>query len=331
LSGPHSTIGNTPYGSIIDGNNILWGASLGNNLLKLDTTDPDNPAKKQLFLHGSQNYGIAIGQQSSVQHIYLGAFSFGRHIDFNTSTNTFSFPGAGSDFAGIGIATDGAGNIFVARGAGVRKYSSLGAVLWDAGLQPGTFDGWGVLIDANQDAWLIHRAQGDPGPGKIGKYRGSDGAFLGVFNVGANPYTYSDATGIQRFSTQRQGTWRVIQTTGLPNNAWNARWNTEPQGAVPAGSTLEVHGRAAATQAGLGAAAFTLLPNGGGCIQGNFFELRATLTATTGTPVLSDVTVYGNATSMGTPKWTSLTSMPSRPREILRPAAPVTREMPTGT
>jgi hypothetical protein len=295
LSGPHSTIGNTPYGSVIDGNNILWGASLSNNLLKMDTTDPDNPAKKQLLFHGSQNYGIALGLQSGVQHIYLGAFGGGRYIDCNTATNTCSFPGAGFDFAGIGIATDGAGNIFVARGNGIRKFSPTGAQLWDAGLQPGTFDAWGVVIDSDQNAWLIHRMSGSGPPGKIAKYDGATGAAMGVFNVGSNPYTYSDATGIQRFAAQRQGNWRVTQTTGLANDAWSFSWNTEPQGSVPPGTTLLVEARTAATQAGLGAAAFAPVPNGGpGCVLGNFVELRATLTSTVpDTPVLSDASIIG--------------------------------------
>jgi hypothetical protein len=281
---------------VVDGNGILWGASLSNNLLKLDTTDPDNPAKKARFVHGSQNYGIAIGMQGGVQHIYLGAIGGGRYIDFNTATNTSVLASAGSNIAGIGVATDGSGNIFVGHNNGIRKYSPAGAVLWDAGLQPGTFEGWGVVIDSDQNAWLIHRMQGTGPPGKIAKYNGATGAAMGVFNVGSNPYTYSDATGIGIFQAQRQGTWRVTQTANLPNNAWTASWNAEPQGAVPAGTSLVVEARTAATQAGLGAAAFAPIPNGGGgsCVIGTFIEVRATLSSTVAaTPILSDITVAG--------------------------------------
>lgn len=293
LSGPHSAL-HTPYGAVVDSNNILWGASLNNSLLKFDTTDPDNPAKKTLFFHGSSNYGIALAIQSGVQHIYLGAFSGGRYIDFNTATNTASFPGTGSDFAGIGIATDGAGDIFVARNNGLRKYSATGAVLWDAGLQGGTFDAWGVVIDSDQNPWLIHRMSGSGPPGKIAKYNGATGAALGVFNVGSNPYTYSDATGLQLQAAQRQGTWRVIQTSGIPNNAWLVRYNTEAQGAVPAGTTLAVEARTAATQAGLASASFAPVPAGPACVQGTFIELRATLSSTVAaSPVLSDAALIG--------------------------------------
>jgi hypothetical protein len=295
MSGPHSTIGNTPYGALIDANRILWGASLNNNLLKLDTSDPDNPAKKVIYGLPRQNYGIAAGFQTGIQHIYMGAFNGGRYIDFNTATNTASTPGTGFDFGGIGIATNGVGEIFVAYSNGLVKYASTGAQLWAAGLQPGTFDAWGVVIDADQNAWLIHRMYGSGPPGKIAKYRGSDGAHLGVFDVGSNPYTYSDATGIQRFTSQREGRWTVVQTAGIASDAWFVKWNTEPQGSVPAGTSLVVDARAAASQGALNALPFTRMSNGtGACVVGNFVEVRATLTSTTSaTPVLSDATVYG--------------------------------------
>jgi hypothetical protein len=300
LSGPHTTVvgglGHTPYGSVIDGNNILWGASLSNNLLKMDTTQPDNAALKARFVHAGQNYGIALGLQGGVQHIYLGLISGNRYVDFNTASNTFSFPNCGlNNFAGIGIATDGNGDVFIGHNNGLRKCSSAGVQIWDAPLQPGTFDGWGVVIDSDQNAWLIHRMSGTGPPGKIAKYNGATGAAMGVFNVGSNPYTYSDATGIGIFQAQRQGNWRVTQTTGLATDAWNVVWNTEPQGSVPAGTTLVVEARTAATQAGLGAAAFAPVPNGGpGCVIGNFIEVRATLTSNVPeTPVLSDASIIG--------------------------------------
>jgi hypothetical protein len=127
---------------------------------------------------------------------------------------------------------------------------------------------------------------------------------MGVFNVGSNPYTYSDATGIGIFQAQRQGNWRVTQTTGLATDAWSVIWNTEPQGSVPAGTTLVVEARTAATQAGLGAAAFAPVPNGGpGCVIGNFIEVRATLTSNVPeTPVLSDASIIGKCDVNGDAK-----------------------------
>jgi hypothetical protein len=81
----------------------------------------------------------------------------------------------------------------------------------------------------------------------------------------------------------------------LANNAWRVQWNTEPQGTVPAGTTLVDEARTAATQGGLAAAAFSPVPNGGPtCVQGAFIEVRASLTSNVAaTPVLSDASIAG--------------------------------------
>jgi hypothetical protein len=300
LSGPHTTItaggGHTPYGSVIDGNNILWGASLSNNLLKMDTTDPDNAAKKTRFTTPGTNYGIAIGNQAGVPHIYLGSLGTGTYVDFNTVTNVAAAVTCGAGVASIGIATDGIGDIFIGHGGGVRKCSPTGAQIWSAGLQPGGQNGYSVAVDSDQNVWLLPApSAGGVGPGIIAKYHGASGAAMGVFPVGNSPYTYSDATGIGIFQSQRQGNWRVTQSSGLPNNAWSIVWNTEPQASVPGGTTLVVEARTAATQAGLGALPYGAVSNGTGtCVAGNFIEVRATLTSNgAATPVMSDIALVG--------------------------------------
>jgi hypothetical protein len=300
LSGPHTTVVNgqdhTPYGSVIDGNNILWGASLSNNLFKMDTTQPDNASLKARFGLPASNYGIALGNQGSVQHIYLGGAGGVRYIDFNTSTNTATLPACGTGVGSYGVATDGLGNIFIGFTGGIRKCSPAGAQIWTAGIQPGGQTGFSVVVDSEQNAWLLpFPGAGGAGPGVIAKYNGATGGAMGVFPVGNSPYTYSDATGIGIFQAQRQGNWRVTQTTGLPTDAWSVIWNTEPQGSVPNGTTLVVEARTAATQGGLAGAAFSPVANGGpGCVVGNFIEVRTSLTSNVPeSPVLSDIAIVG--------------------------------------
>ncbi|MEM7154477.1 MAG: hypothetical protein AAF799_16640 [Myxococcota bacterium] len=58
ISGPHSTGTNSPYGSLVDSDGVLWGASLGNQLLRMDTADPDNATT---FSNPWSDYGIALG------------------------------------------------------------------------------------------------------------------------------------------------------------------------------------------------------------------------------------------------------------------------------
>ena len=288
ISGPHNALSSSPYGAVINGAKILYGASLSTILLEMDTTDPDNPAKKSIYSMPASNYGIAYGLQGGEGHVYLGNTQ--SYTDFNTVTKVGVVKN-GPKYS-IGVATDGAGNVLVGAYDGVAKFTPTGALLWQAGLQPGFPSGYSVIIDADQNAWLIT----SPGiDGKIAKYRGSDGAPLGVFPVGNSPYTYSDATGIQRFTSQRQGTWTVRQTANLPNNVWRVAWNTEPQGSIPANTTLTVEARTSATVPGLGGATYAVVPNGGPtCVSGAVIEVRASLASTVGaSPVVSDLTIAG--------------------------------------
>ena len=52
LGGPYPS-GATNYGAVIDANGILWGASLGSALVKMDTTNPTN----HKVYNGNSNYG----------------------------------------------------------------------------------------------------------------------------------------------------------------------------------------------------------------------------------------------------------------------------------
>ncbi|HWP85549.1 MAG TPA: hypothetical protein VNN17_10190 [Terriglobia bacterium] len=281
---------NTPYGSLVDQNGTLWGASLSNTLFRMDT---NNTADRDVYTHAGGDYGIAIGTQGGVVHAYQANYSGLTYTDFNSSTLTFSTPAAVS-FSSLGIAVDGAGNIAVGNwgSGGFTKFTSAGAVICSAPNQAGTGEVRGVQIDSNQDVWLIHRTTAN-----ISKFDGDTCAPLGVFPVGDQPYTYTDATGIQRFTTtDRTGNWRVVQDSGLSTNVWQKIfWNTEPQASEPAGTEIAVEARTAATQAGLAAAVFGPVTNDGAlCQAGRWIEVKANLSTTIDvSPVLSDITVVG--------------------------------------
>jgi hypothetical protein len=286
LVGPINAPGNTPYGCLVDGSGILWGASLATNLVKLNT---NTNTHLNTFSHSAfgSDYGIALGNGV----VYQGVFGNG-WIRFDPATNTFTKPHAVNHFA-HGVATDGAGFIYTANGAnGVTKWNDAGAIIWSAPGQAGqpAFC-WGVQIDGQGNVWCIPRDAN-----VIAKYRGTDGAALGVFPVGNTPYTYSDATGISSFSTTNPlGRWTIVQDSSTAGNAWDKiSWNAEPQGSVPAGTSIAVEARAANTEAGLAGLAFTAVTNGSASpLTGRFIELRATLTSNdpNATPVLSDLSI----------------------------------------
>jgi hypothetical protein len=293
LAGPVSTaspLSNNPYGCLVDNNGQLWGASLSSTLLQLNT---NTNSIVNVYNHSAfgSDYGIGIGNG----RVYQAGNGYS-YIEFNPSTNTFSAPAA-LRRSSIGVVTDGSGNIIVGLGgSGVTKYAPNGAVIWSAPNQGGTPNYcYGVQIDSDQNVWCIHF--GTFGAvGKIAKYDGTTGAALGVFSVGNNPYTYSDATGIAAFSTTNPlGRWSIVQDAGTAGTQWSTvRWNQEAQGSVPAGTSIGVEGRASDTEAALGGLAWVPIGNGAPLtLTGRFIEVRATLQSNNPllSPILSDLSI----------------------------------------
>lgn len=286
VSGPHS-IGLTPYGCLVDRNGILWSADLGSRLGKLDTSNPSSVAT---FSFSMSNYGIALGNDRVYLATYSGANGrpFAR---FNPTTNSFDTPAAANHGA-LGVAVDGSGNIIAGNysSGGVTKFAPGGAVLWQRPAQGGTGEVRGVAVDANNDVWLIHRTTAN-----ISKYRGSDGTPLGVFPIGNEPYTYSDAAGFAaRNITNNTGTWTVVFDGGAAGTAWGkVNWGD----LVPTGASIGVQIRSADSVAGL--SLLTYQPVGKNVqftATGRYIQIQARLNANTDgdSPVLYDLTVNSN-------------------------------------
>jgi hypothetical protein len=290
LSGPHP-IGVTPYGCLVDQSGTLWSANLGSVLGKLNTAAPATIAS---FPFSMSNYGIALGNDRVYLATYGGAN--GRpYAEFNPATNTFSTPAAVS-FGALGVATDGSGNIIAGNysSGGVTKFAPTGAVLWSRPAQAGTGEVRGVAVDANNDVWLIHRTSAN-----LSKYRGTDGAPLGVFPIGNEPYTYSDAAGFAaRNITNNTGTWTVVFDGGAAATSWGTvNWND----LVPTGANVQVQARASDTQGGLPLQSYLpVAKNIQFSATGRFIQIQARLNANPNgdSPVLFDLTV--NSQSSGT-------------------------------
>jgi hypothetical protein len=289
LAGPIATPGHSPYGAQVDGNGILWGASLGTTLLKLNTLTQE----VKVYNHAAQgaDYGIAIGN-GKVYMASQGSHSF---VQFDPATETFSTPAA-EKFFSLGVAVDRDGNIVVGKNSGgVAKFRPDGSVIWSVPGQPGTSDVRGTVVDSNNDVWLISLNSNT-----LAKHAGTDGAPLGVFASGNQPYTYTDATGLTRFtSTNPSGRWTVVQDSGTPGQVWHSiLWNQEPEGRVPEGTSLIVEARAADSRDALETLPFTAVANGASPgVTGRFIEVRVTLNANANlvSPILSDITIAAQA------------------------------------
>ncbi len=282
LAGPYTMPSAvTPYGSAVDQNGILWSASLSNALGRLDTST----GATSVFYHSGQNYGIAVGNGK----VYLASLSGYTYAEFNPATNTFSYPAynKGVRAQTIGVSVDQNGDIFASGYyGGMYKFRPDGSLIWFSPGQAGTGEARGAIVDSNGDVWVNHLNNNN-----VSKFRGTNGAALGVFPVGLTPYTYSDATGIAAMSTTTPtGYWTVVFDTGTAGTAWgNVSWNGE----TPAGTALEVKVRAADTQGGLDTQNYQVVSSGAQfSAGGQLLQVQVKFTANqAGTsPILYDLT-----------------------------------------
>lgn len=279
----------TPYGCLIDKNGVLWSASLGSILGKIENTSSDSgPYPVSSFAYRG-NYGIALGQDPvdgrTLVYTGNGGDSFSK---FDSGTNVFSSPAA-VWYSSLGVNTDGDGNILVSKSSGgVAKFAPNGTVIWDKPAQSGTAsDSRGIMPDANNDIWQVHL-----GASRISKFKGTDGTALGSLPSGLSPYTYSDASGFAAANiTVSTGTWNVIQDGGAAGTQWGKlSWNAT----VPAGASVTARVRTADSIAGLAAQSFLDVSNGASFNRvGQYIEVQLRITANSDgdSPIVQDVTV----------------------------------------
>jgi len=287
LGGPYYVAPHTPYGALVDKHGYLWGASLSSNILKLNTS---NPADYQIF-YGAYTYGIALGYDSLGNTlVYLGDNS--PFAVFNSSTGTYSYP-APAILSSLGVATDSKGNIVAGDSYNglVAKFAPNGTVLWSV---PGqvTSEVRGIVVDSEDNVWAIHLYDS-----KLAKYNGTNGAYMGVFNSGYEPYTYSDATGLGFRGSISVGTWDVIFDTKADNTKFNkVSWNS----LQPNGTTFEVKVRSSPDQNAW--SPWEIASNGAALSStpdGRYLEIMVTMQMPVGgtSPILYDLTVDGTCAS----------------------------------
>jgi hypothetical protein len=304
VPGTQFNLGCGGYGGLVDGKGTLWSAR---ELLRFVPNASPPPAGSGVCFGNTRgDYGLGIDPRTG--HIWHSSlFSSGlRLYELDTAGNVVnSYP---QPFGAQGVAVDGKGHVWMAEIFGSRvwhlapdpanpaKHVSVGVV---SGFQGVT----GVAVDANGKVWGAeingNRASRiDPNAGPVG----GGGYKLGAIDLsvslgaGASPYNYSDMTGFVAIgATSPTGTWTVVQDGGGPGTKWGRiRWNTEPEGKEPAGTSITVEARAADSEAGLASQPFVAVSNATPfALTGRFIEVRATLRASPSgeSPVLSDITI----------------------------------------
>jgi MYXO-CTERM domain-containing protein len=205
---------------------------------------------------------------------------------------------------GRGVNFDPMGNVWVAayQAGTIKKFDGKGTLIGEYPLSRGS----GMAVSIDIDLRIVTVNSGAP----VADRFQLDGKRIASYSIAGTPannakynfeaYIYSDMTGHQAARLSKyahDGEFRAVFDGGYAGVPWQRmRWNTEAQGAVPAGSTLSGTIRAADDKAALAKAPWknassgTLLMG----VVGRFVEVRLEfLSDGNGTPVLSDVSIEG--------------------------------------
>ncbi len=228
-----SSAGHTPYGAIIDDNDVIWSAAGPNrNILRLDT----NTGSFTRINTPHWAYGLALDNNN---HLFVTGYEHSALSRINTTGGVVEWTKSAPHGARGVIVTDD-GDVWTANleSHSVTRFSNDGIV--KATIYPG-YGPSGLSIDADGKIWTvdyndeyIHRINPT--------INGVDLSKRIVFgsHVGYNQMTTSSQNGIQQ-----SGSWIVIHDSGVLNTSWsNVTWN----GYEPSGTRISIHVRSSNDQ-----------------------------------------------------------------------------------
>jgi DNA-binding beta-propeller fold protein YncE len=289
-----ATIGCGGFGGLVDGNGILWSAGPAEG--QLMHYDPATTTGGCIPV--TEAFGVGIDNEGFIWTTLYSPNQIAKvdPADFSVLPD---FPKSGDPAfrAPEGVAVTMADNdIWVANGSGsdVSRLDDNGDFLSliDVGETP-----TGVAVDANGKVWVTNLS--DNSVMRIDPTSGDDG--LGAVDLTvdlgaqAEPDNYAGMTGSVPIAGESspQGTWTVIEDSGIPANIWETIiWNTEPEGSQPEDTGIMVEARAADSQDGLETENYLEIENGVPfSLTGQFIEIRVTLQPDDegNSPILSDL------------------------------------------
>ncbi len=317
------SLGYGGYGGLVDGNGVLWSSTPGaeHTILRYDTnktvTTDDDTWTVIDTPHSYNSYGLgldAFGNIWSSQWKSPASSTVNKLSSGGSSYFSGGLAYTGGDYdRGITVTPADSHAWMANSGGGLSEPDGSNQTVTrvdNDGLNPVTIDlgvngrgPTGVSVDANGKVWVscytsdrMHRI--DP----------SDNTVDLVVNLGAgaNPYNYSDMTGMVGLLALKYGMWTAVHDSGVGQARWSrVTWNTEACASPhePAGTSIRVQVRAAETEAGLTREDFVEVYNDvpmGKAAVGRFVQVRAILNGTGydvnfETPVLCDLTVWTDA------------------------------------
>ncbi len=291
-----AAIGSGGYGGLVDGNGILWSASLNQNrLLRYDpATDTPMP------IVVSTSYGLGIDTNGFLWNAMWSANTIVKVSPAGVIEPGFPKVTGGSNCRGVAV-TPTDNNVWIANSGShnVSRLNNDGVVrkLIPVGITP-----TGVAVDANGKVWVTNFSSNNVM--RIDPDGGADGLGAIDLTVDLNfaglgpptPYNYSDMTGaVALGSTAPQGTWTIAFDSLTAGTDWGrVSWTS----AEPEGTDVTVGVRAAESETDLSLLDFQPVANSvsfsGTGIVGRYIQMRVTLLRTPGTvntPILYDLTV----------------------------------------
>ena len=280
-----------PYGAVADINNKIWVV----NNCKWDTS----------------NTLTKLDQNGKVLGRYAAPGGYGIATDLNGQVWVANWPGgclhrfnnSGKNLGCIrlsahprGVAIDGDGNVWVpCSHSGNRKETSMVLKLSSSGQIVGRYTNVGrhsigAAVDADGFIWVISYRQN-----QAVKINAKTGQTVGrYYSGGTGPYTYSDMTGFafQSLANPAQGYWRAQHSTKCIAKWKSISWN----GQKPAGTSITVRARTAASKAALATAKWSAPLTKGAkpaVPDAPWIEVEVSLTTQDSqiTPYVADVTI----------------------------------------
>ncbi|MEW6219922.1 MAG: hypothetical protein AB1634_10360 [Thermodesulfobacteriota bacterium] len=278
-----ATFGCGGYGGLMDGNGVLWSASISQS--KLLRYDPATQVGGCIL--ASQSYGLGIDSNGFVWNALWTNNQILKISPAGVIQPGFPKPTGGSASRGVVATADS--DIWVANSGSntVSRLANNGVLLATVlvGSQP-----TGVAVDAAGKVWVTNLSSDD-----VMRINPATNAVDLTVNLGAGagPYNYSDMTGSTLIAPPNTGTWTVVHDSGIDGAVWGfITWNGE----TPGDSLLSV--TAASSSDGTVFGPTEVVSNGVdlGVADGRYLKVAVTFQrATTGeSPVLFDLTILAN-------------------------------------
>lgn len=277
------------YGGLVDGNGIVWSAGLnGNTLTRMD---PATGARITVNQGGRYSYGLGIDNNGIIWNATWTNNTLDKINPDGALAASYNLGIYGNSLRGVAVTPDN--DIWVAASGSDRviRVNNNGSVQTTitVGDQP-----TGVAVDSNGKVWVTNY-----GSNSVMRIDPTTSVVDLTIELGANanPYNYSDMTGtVLTGSTNPTGAWRYVANSGVAGQQWDKIfWNEEPEGDIPAGTSITIEARAADSASGLASTAWASFLSGNMlALAGQYLEVRATLTRTGSgvgapTPILSDL------------------------------------------